>query len=395
MNWDIILALVFYFALYIFFVKNRKKFEVQGKVFVLYKTKWGIKLMDAIAKKFPRLLNALSYVSIIIGFLGMIIMSILLIKLTLDFLIIPNAPSQVAPVLPGVKIPGMPVLSFWHWIIAILVIATMHEFFHGIYARLNNIKVKSSGFAFLGPILAAFVEPDEKQMEKKSKKTQLAVLSAGPFINIAFGFVIFALIALVLTPLNMIMAVPAGTQIYNVIDNSPAQLANLKPGLSIDSVNSINITSAEDFQEIISSLKPGDALSLVSNTTKYSLTLDKNPKNESKAYLGIAVGPREFKIKDSTKSTIWFEIYSWFVVLFLWLFVISLGVGLFNLLPIGPVDGGRMFYLATLHFTKNSTLAKKFVTGFTIFFLLLILINLLPYIVKLFAFIGSVVALIL
>lgn len=28
-----------------------------------------------------------------------------------------------------------------------------------------------------------------------------------------------------------------------------------------------------------------------------------------------------------------------------WLFILSIGIGLFNLIPLGPIDGGRMFKL--------------------------------------------------
>ena len=52
MNLDIILAIVFYAFLIIYFFKNREKFQVQGKIFAMYKTKLGLKFMDKIAKKF-------------------------------------------------------------------------------------------------------------------------------------------------------------------------------------------------------------------------------------------------------------------------------------------------------------------------------------------------------
>jgi len=37
----------------------------------------------------------------------------------------------------------------------------------------------------------------------------------------------------------------------------------------------------------------------------------------------------------------------------LWLAVLSLGVGLFNLIPLGPVDGGRMLLTALEHVTHK------------------------------------------
>jgi len=174
MNLDLILFLVFVFLIFLFYLRHKERFEIQDKVFALYKTTWGLTWMERLAKKHPRFLSFLSSLGIIIGFIGMIAMTFILIKATFDLIFVPGAPPALAPVLPGVKIaPGLPTLSFLHWIISIVIIAVIHEFSHGVIARLNNIKIKSSGFAFLGPIPAAFVEPDEKQMEKKSRKAQL------------------------------------------------------------------------------------------------------------------------------------------------------------------------------------------------------------------------------
>ena len=38
-NWDIISAVIFYLIIFGLFLKFRNKFEVQGKIFVMYKTK--------------------------------------------------------------------------------------------------------------------------------------------------------------------------------------------------------------------------------------------------------------------------------------------------------------------------------------------------------------------
>src|SRR3990167_623430 len=198
MNWDLILLLVFFLGVYIFYLTNKKKFEVQGKVFFLYRTKFGLKFMDKFPKSFPKLLKIIGIIGVIVGFIGMILMLFLLIKMTLDLIIQPNAAPGLVPVLPGVKVSEyLPVLSFLHWIIIIFIVALVHEFSHGIFARLNNIKIKSSGFAFLGPIPAAFVEPDEKKLKKIPKKEQLAILSAGAFSNILLAVIIFLIISFV------------------------------------------------------------------------------------------------------------------------------------------------------------------------------------------------------
>ena len=140
-----------------------------------------------------------------------------LIVATYKLIFVPNAIPALAPVLPGIKVlPGLPILGFWHWIITILIVAGIHEFSHGIYARYHKIKIKSSGFAFLGPILAAFVEPDEKQLKKKSKKAQLEVFSAGPFSNIITGFLLLLFIPLIFTPIGNAIAQPDGLIILDV-----------------------------------------------------------------------------------------------------------------------------------------------------------------------------------
>ena len=188
MNLDLVFALIFYALLFLFYLKNKEKFQVQGGIFALYKTQLGIKLMNKLAKKNPKLLRFLSTFSIGIGFIGMLFIIFTLFQGVYKLIFNPASPPVVAPVLPGVSIsPNLPVLSFWHWIITIFIVAVVHEFAHGVYARLYNLKINSSGFAFLGPILAAFVEPDEKAMKKITAKKQLAIISAGPFINIILG----------------------------------------------------------------------------------------------------------------------------------------------------------------------------------------------------------------
>ena len=43
--------------------------------------------------------------------------------------------------------------------------------------------------------------------------------------------------------------------------------------------------------------------------------------------------------------------------LIFWLAILSLGVGLFNLIPLGPIDGGRMFLTALEHLTHQARAA--------------------------------------
>jgi len=101
------------------------------------------------------------------------------------------------PYLPeAFNISFLPPFYFTYWILAIAIIAIFHEFAHGIYAKSFGVKIKTTGFGFLGPFLAAFVEPDEKQMESKSKLQQITILSAGTFVNLILAVLFFLLLAL-------------------------------------------------------------------------------------------------------------------------------------------------------------------------------------------------------
>src|SRR3989344_6118599 len=171
---------------------NKKRIKVEKILFpfvymVLYRTRVGLLLMDKIAKKYPKIVNAFSSCSVVFGFVGMAAILILLVNGTYWFLFA-GGPPPVAPLFPGVKtVPGLPELSFFHWIIAIFILAGVHEFSHGLIARLHDIKVKSSGFAvfaFLLPVIpAAFVERDEKEFPRKKKKEQFVFLGAGVFFS--------------------------------------------------------------------------------------------------------------------------------------------------------------------------------------------------------------------
>jgi membrane-associated protease RseP (regulator of RpoE activity) len=96
--------------------------------------------------------------------------------------------------LPGVTIP------FFEGVLAIVIIMAVHEGAHAILARIGRIKVLSSGIVLFGIIpVGAFVEPDEKQLEKMEKTKQTRVLVAGSSSNLIvsiIAFVLFAMLAI-------------------------------------------------------------------------------------------------------------------------------------------------------------------------------------------------------
>ena len=55
-------------------------FDVQGRILVLYRTKFGLRLMDRISKTSPRLLRVIGIIGVVIGFLGMVSIFYILLK---------------------------------------------------------------------------------------------------------------------------------------------------------------------------------------------------------------------------------------------------------------------------------------------------------------------------
>ncbi|MEK6873057.1 MAG: site-2 protease family protein [Nanoarchaeota archaeon] len=216
--YDISFLIVFSLFVGIFLYIRRHNLKREG-IMYLYRTKVGIRFIDYVGKKYKKTLTVLGFIGVIIGYLLMLSMIYFLYKLVYIYLFAPEVVRQIKipplipliPYLPEVfKVSFLPPFYFTYWIISIAVIAIFHEFAHGIIAKRYNVPILTTGFGFLGPFLAAFVEPDEKIMMKKPKYQQIAILSAGVFTNFVLAIVFF----LVLSIFFIVSYVPAGA-IFN------------------------------------------------------------------------------------------------------------------------------------------------------------------------------------
>ena len=392
MNIDLLLLAILGVILLIFFLLNKKNVDLQKIVFpvlylILYRTKIGLNLMDKISKKYPRLINFISIAGIYFGFFGMAVIFYFLIKGTYSFLFV-GGPPPVAPLFPGIKpAVGIPSISFVHWIIAIFVLAGVHEFSHGLVARLHNVKLKSSGFAVFSILLpivpAAFVEPDEEQLNKKSKKTQLAVLAAGSWSNFITAGIFLLISSLLIVPLLNMTSHSEGVVIVKLEEGFPAFNAGVGVGEKILKINDYGIKTVDDFILSMRGVKPGEKISVETDKKEYNLVTVSSLDRDN-GYLGVSVSPEKKVFKEGLWY--WPQIISWFGVLISWIIIANLGVGLFNLLPLGPVDGGRMFFLISMILFKNDEdKAKRLWLIVSFFCLALIAVSILPWIYNLFS----------
>ena len=260
------------------------------------------------------------------------------------------------PYLPRVfNLDFLPPFYFIYWIIIVAIIAIPHELAHGIYSAFSKVKIKNTGFGFfpyfLPIFLAAFVEPNEKQMAKKSKFNQMAILSAGTFANVLtaifFFIILWGFFSICFTPsgivfdsyassvinvseISMINNVPIENTSYEnlldmmnedineveasnesflinqellesnkqlieerglivLYDDSPA----FKSGLigAITEINGIEIDSREKLAEELLKNSPGENITLRTfdgeTYQNYVITLEEHPEKPGVAWLGI------------------------------------------------------------------------------------------------------------
>ena len=380
--------LIFYLLVALFIAFNWKRIERQAKIIFLYRTQVGIKWMDRCVDKFREWVILFGYIGMGAGFVGLGVISYVLIQNLYSLITKPAATSGVSLVLPGVNVPGLGVLPFWYWIMAIFTIAVIHEFSHGIVARAHKIPVKNTGLVFFGPILGAFVEPDEIKLRKQQDITQYSVLAAGSFSNIVLAVIALLLLNLAFIPLQEKMVTPAGFSFDSYMNqNLPAAQAGIPTGIIITGLNGEKITDFQQFADELAFYRPGEKITVNTADQKYQVTLAPNPDNVKKPYLGIQNIKNEVSIKEKFKhgaGKVAYVIVDWLAGFLRWLFLLSLGIGLFNLLPLPIVDGGRMTQVF-LHKLKGPEKGEHLYHKVSLFFLVILLLNLFyPWLVKLF-----------
>lgn len=368
----------FYLLIAVLLFVYRKRFQFQLKVIALYRTTWGLGLMGRISSRYRELVRLLGYVGIGVGFLSMFFILFILLQSIFTLITVPNSPSPLSPVLPGVRIPGVPegfFVPFVQGIIAIFIIAVVHEFAHGVVALAHGIKVKSSGPAIIGPIFAAFVEPDEEQLKKKPDVVNYSLFAAGTFSNILLALVALFMLSAVFAPLSSAFFPEQGVVLKSVEAGLPADTAGLKPGTAITAINGQPILSSNDALSALQLVRPNQTAVFSTGSGDFNVVAGANSKYPGRGYFGIIIEPL---FKNS--NTPYFGVFSWLQGLFALIATLSFGIGIANMIPIGPIDGGKMLRLALTRIGGEQKANKTF--GRLSLLLLLVILFLLSPIFK-------------
>ena len=373
MSFDVIAFIIFIILLGLVLYLKRDKLDIQKVFFpfiylILYRTKLGLRLMDSWSKKYNYIIKLFGYCSIGFGFVGMIYISLAIFMFVLKLIFFPSVSEPgVSLVLPFTNIPGVGYLSFTHWILALFLLAIVHEFAHGVVARAWKVPVKSSGFAvlaLLAPIIpAAFVEPDEKHMEKRDDVVKYSVFAAGPIANLVFAFLILLAFPFVgdvsgstTAPYEDQITEPIGFSFETLEGDYPATLANVPNGV----INGINGNEFDDYTEFYKQMmcvRPDETITLNTEEGDYLITTGVKEDDPERGFIGIKPVQNERRVKDEYTSMAPF--YYWLKGFFKWLFLLNFFIGLANLLPLGIVDGGRMLQVALHKTISNKKKAQK------------------------------------
>ena len=357
---------------------------------IILKTQKGQSLLEKLSKF--RFISILSWISLILmPIFSILAVSILLLtaSLYLSFPEVREIARETGPqgalLIPGIN-PYLPIIYGW---IAIFIGLVIHELSHGVIARAVDIPVRSSGIMFfLFLPIGAFVEVDDTKLDSVSFKKSGRIIAAGAGSNIVVG--LMALILLV-GVVNTMEPVADGLPVSKIVVDSPANIAGLLPGDIITHLNDIPVDDPTVFSQNFNNFSPGDEIILTINRQSvqydYKIILSSRPENPEEPFIGImrpsvdindSLHRYQNGISLSTDLLVYFSFpsgdsysipfstsmqnfytsslgnqYIVFSNLLFWIWFINFNLGIFNSLPLGPLDGGQAFKRGLKSVTRN------------------------------------------
>ncbi len=361
-----IFIFVIFLAMHIY--THRSKIEIKYYLLYMWRTKRFRNFIDSVAQISPRFWKALGTFGILLCVLAMVFG--IFAVLEQDYKILSGEIKQPAAQLvfptlakEGSVDGGIIYIPFWFWFFTIAAILIPHEFAHGVQARAQKIKLKSVGLLLFAIFPGAFVEPEDKQVNKASLKDKLRIFAAGSFANFLTAIIFFLLSAFLIWPAVVNPAI--SLNIVNVTAGSPADLAGLQLNMTITEVNGKIITptyfeyaqGGAFFSEEIGKIKDGDMIKVKADGKEYSIS----PNFEKgRPRIGVFLeAPEIFKAGSENLRSLG--------ALFQMIWLFAFAVGIFNILPIFPLDGGLMFKaVAEKYFGTRAEKIVRAVSGFLI-----------------------------
>lgn len=426
MNWILlIILLIAVYASIAYYIYSRKLWEDRitfyGPIMAIKTNRIGFFDKFIAFRTFFRLYGTAGVAAVIIVSVFITVMLFISVRYTL--LVQPEPTGIYKPqnilLLPGINEYVPSTLAVW---LAFIITIAVHEFGHAILCRVENIKVKTMGVLVAVIPIGFFVEPDEEQLDRTRGMAKIRMFGAGITNNLVVGFSCFIILILC-----MGLVVPISQPIiHGVYKDYPAAIAGIPPGSIVTAVNGIPVTSRADVSTILNTTRPGSLLTLTvekdSVSRDYPLTLSAWPGDipdrtsgfmgveyyDGSAVMGVITGMLSpvgffqflivpfasdsgvqflrilaFETPDTTYYQVPFEGFWGVIHLLFWCAWINLNVGIFNAIPMIPLDGGYIFKEGVDRLLDRRGLMKYsgYVTGAVSYLMLVVLISLiaLPY----------------
>lgn len=327
---------------YVIFSEKKKSFLKASAVFVFF-----LAALLVFVKPYAAAIVAL------LGASGFILLQLILGVVGIFSLQTTSAPLQL--VLP-VQTTAAPVffVPIDFWLISIFVVMIVHEFAHAFVARAENIRVKSIGYGFAAILPLGFAEPDEAQLKRTGTLKKSRVFAAGSFSNVITGIISLLLFAAFLL-LSSALFVPAGIAYSATIMGSPAHNVLPESG-TITAINGNQVADVGRLASVMDNITAGSKVSVDVSGKSYEITAAQKD-NTTKAFMGISDMKNALEAKKQFAPFIgdtFSAVLLYLISLFRWLFMLNVGVGIANLLPLKPLDGGFLFEEITKKFFPKS-----------------------------------------
>ena len=383
--------------------KNRVRVEVKFLVLILIHTPFGLEFFDMVARtraaKFYARFNTYLMPAI----------TVLAIFLVVGSLMVMFANSQAREGVRGagfaanLLIPGFnPYLPVTYGLAALVITIIIHEAGHGFVARVYNIRVDSTGIVlFLGIPIGAFVNIEREELNRATLKQKSSVLTAGPLNNmILAGACLVALYFLVstLVPVPIDTEDPKfGVMVVSINGGSLAESIGIESESVIQNVAGQQITSVEALSESLRT-NLGNTIDIswinkAGDTITHQVTLPAAVE-PGRGILGVTITPLSAEpqqVLDTYKnqfshnplaillpptfqegivpfsdlmapkytSSVFGNNFAPIANMLFWLWFVNFNVGIFNALPIGPLDGGQLYSSLIENKSKSKAMARN------------------------------------
>ncbi len=331
---------------------DRKNVE---RVSILFfrRTKNGIDMIERIAKKAPRFWKVYGWLGVVAGIISMVLITGLMGSMVFEVVSTGEPSGEAGVALPSTgdsvsAQPGIISIPAESWLISIAILMVVHELSHGIIARSENFEINSVGVLVLGIIPGAFVEPKGENMLPGGEEVEgeshgawdqgnwisrIKVLCAGSWANYLTAG-LFILIAG-----GMTGAVSFSTGImYQAQEDYPAAQAGMTNG-TLYSLGQNEVREIEDIEAATEDLSPGDSIVLNTSEGEFNVTATSREDFEG-GYIGVRFTGIDQQYKNGLQSYSGF--LGWIIGVFQIVAFLNLGIGLFNMLPAKPLDGGHV-----------------------------------------------------